>query len=213
MGVTSPYGDRVVAGSRARAAGRVSSGLPRWLAVSFLLLGATMSGDADTAGRPVPTPLPPAGWRLVTDGVMGGVSTGQLARTPHAGRTCMRLQGEVRTENNGGFIQMALELDDRLAALAATHDGILFEVLGNNEHYNVHLRTSDLWLPWQSYRAGFFASETWQTVRLPFSQFEPYRTGQALRVERLERIGIVAIGRPFEADVCVAGLALYREAD
>jgi len=180
------------------------------VAAALFFLGFIMNGNADHPERQEVAPLPGSGWRLVTDGVMGGVSTGRLTQQQRAGRDCLCLQGEVRTENNGGFIQMALDLDDRLTALASRHDGILLEVLGNGENYNLHLRTRDLWLPWQSYRAGFATTTTWQTVQLPFTAFRPYRTRQALHVDRLKRIGVVAIGRAFDADLCVAGLAFYR---
>ena len=46
-------------------------------------------------------------------------------------------------------------------------------------------------------------------MRLPFTGFEGYRISAPLDLEQLERIGIVAIGRAFRADLCVAGLALY----
>lgn len=170
-----------------------------------------MSGNADSPDIQPQLPLPDEAWRLFTDGVMGGVSSGRLSRRMLDGRDAVCLQGEVRTDNNGGFIQVTLDVDERLAGLAEGYDGIRLEVLGNGEQYNVHLRTRDLWLPWQSYRAGFLASGTWQTVRLPFAGFEPYRTGRALRVGRLQRIGVVAIGRAFDAEVCVAGLSFYRD--
>jgi len=73
------------------------------------------------------------------------------------------------------------------------------------------LRTDDVWLPWQSYRASFLAPARWQTVRLPFAEFSGYRIGKKLDLKGLERIGIVAIGRAFAADLCIAELALYRE--
>ena len=37
-----------------------------------------------------------------------------------------------------------------------------------------------------------------------------FRISARLQPVRLERIGIVAIGRAFSADICVAGIALYR---
>jgi hypothetical protein len=64
--------------------------------------------------------------------------------------------------------------------------------------------------PWQSYRQSFTANSDWQTLRLPFARFEPYRIGVPLDVRRLRRIGIVAIGQAFAADLAVARLALYR---
>lgn len=149
-------------------------------------------------------------WSYVSDGVMGGVSAGSLVPALVDGRPCLRLQGEVRLDNNGGFIQGAIGIADEVRALITGYSGVLVDVYGNGEAYNLHLRTRDLWLPWQSYRATFTAGPRWQTVRLPFNEFKAYRTGKALDPARLERIGIVAIGRAFAADVCVARVGLYR---
>ena len=187
---------------------RDTSGTSGWVLFASLVVITAMSnaGSDDHAQR---LQLPTDGWRLVTDGVMGGVSRGTMTTEEIGGRTCTALRGRVSTENNGGFIQIALDLEGPLRT-AEEYDGIQLDVLGNGETYNVHLRTSDLWLPWQSYRASFETSAEWSTLYLPFSSFEPYRTGARLRLERLRRIGVVAIGREFDADVCLSGVALYR---
>jgi hypothetical protein len=150
-------------------------------------------------------------WRLVTDGVMGGVSSGELRADKVDGRDCLRISGEVRLENNGGFVQAALNLADGGPFDASAYQGLELDVHGNGEQYNLHLRTDDIWLPWQSYRASFSTGPQWRTVRLPFADFTAYRTDTRLNLTRLERIGIVAIGRAFQADLCVARVALYRE--
>jgi len=150
-------------------------------------------------------------WRLISDAVMGGISDGQLTLDNVENRNCLRLRGDVRLENNGGFVQAALDVKDTGAADASAYQGLLLEVYGNDQDYNVHLRTNDVWLPWQSYRATFTAPVGWQTLRLPFAGFRGYRIGTALDLEHLERIGIVAIGRAFTADLCVARIALYRD--
>ena len=149
-------------------------------------------------------------WRFVTDGVMGGKSNGQLDLSTVDNRACLRLQGDVRLDNNGGFIQAALETPDEVLEVIGDYSGVLLEVSGNGERYNLHLRTRDLWLPWQSYRSTFTATPQWQTVQLPFADFEPYRTGKTLNIKRLKKIGILAIGRAFSADLCIGKLALYR---
>lgn len=151
-------------------------------------------------------------WRLVTDSVMGGVSNGQLTLDTIDGKACLRLRGDVRLDNSGGFVQAALDVKGANALDASGYRGVLLEVYGNAEEYNVHLRTDDVWLPWQSWRASFKAPAGWHTVRLPFAEFTGYRIGSPLNPGRLERIGIVAIGRAFKADLCVARLALYRDA-
>jgi hypothetical protein len=149
-------------------------------------------------------------WRLVTDQVMGGVSTGTLTLSTWKGRNCIRMQGAVSTDNNGGFVQIALSLSDQGRFDASAYDGIELEVAGNNEHYNVHFRTSGLLLPWQSYRSGFMATPDWRTVRIAFSDVKAYKTTRSFRRDKLERIGLVAIGRDFHADLCLASLRFYR---
>jgi hypothetical protein len=154
--------------------------------------------------------LPTDRWRLMTDAVMGGVSRGELGIETRAGRECMCLRGDVSTRNNGGFIQLALDLEDAVASQAEDCRGIRLDVLGNGESYNLHLRTGDLWLPWQSYRASFATTPEWRSVHLPFAAFRPYKTGASLNLARLKRIGVVAIGRPFAAEICVAGVGFYH---
>ena len=63
---------------------------------------------------------------------------------------------------------------------------------------------------WDRHRARFVAGEGWREVRLPFAAFEPHRLDAPLDLTRVRRLGIVAIGRAFTADVTVAALALYR---
>lgn len=149
-------------------------------------------------------------WRLVTDAVMGGVSRGTIANETLAGRNAIRMRGEVSTENNGGFIQIALDLAPEAGSFdAGGFTGFEIDVFGNRASYGAHLRTIDLSRPQQSYRQSFVAIPTWQTVRLPFAQFSPHRTEIALNIKRLRRIGLVAIGREFTADLAVARLILY----
>ncbi len=48
-------------------------------------------------------------WRSVSDTVMGGVSQADIAHDTINNRNCLRLGGDVRLGNNGGFIQPALD--------------------------------------------------------------------------------------------------------
>ena len=149
-------------------------------------------------------------WNLVTDGVMGGVSEGQLTVNMIEKRPCLRMRGDVSLENNGGFVQIALNLSDEVIQNIPEYSGVLVEVYGNSEQYNIHLRTEDIWLPWQSYRATFTAVPEWKTLYVPFTEFTPYRINKALDTSRLKRIGFVAIGRKFNADLCIGKVGFYR---
>ncbi len=150
-------------------------------------------------------------WRGVSDRVMGGISKARVARDRVGDRDCLRLTGEVRLENDGGFIQAALDLAPDGGTLdAADYAGLRLLVRGNGERYSLHLRTPDNRRPWQSYRAQFTAGPTWETVELPFTSFQPYRLEADLDVTRLRRLDLVAIGRAFHADLAVAKIGFYR---
>ena len=150
-------------------------------------------------------------WRGVSDRVMGGISEVSVARTTIGGRNCLLLAGDVRLENNGGFIQAALDLAPSDGTFdAAGFAGLHLIARGNGEAYAVHLRTSDARRPWQSYRARFTAGEDWKVIQLPFEAFQPHRLTAALDIRRLRRIGLVAIGRAFSAELMVTELSFYR---
>jgi hypothetical protein len=161
--------------------------------------------DADGPSR-LGTP-----WRLVTDGVMGGVSAGSLSLGQIDGRRALCLQGEVRLENNGGFVQAALDLAPGGDLDASAYTGVRLLVRGNAESYNLHLRTAEVRLPWQSYRSTFDAGPEWREIRLPFGGFEAHRIDLPLDTEHLRSLGLVAIGRAFTAELCVAEVGLYRD--
>ena len=149
-------------------------------------------------------------WRLITDGVMGGVSRGSLEWDIVAGRDAVRLRGDVSTDNNGGFIQIALDLAPNGGAIDASEfTGIALDVCGNDETYGAHLRSTQTTRPQQSWRADFRATSAWRRIQFPFAGFVPHRIDEALDVTRLRRLGIVAIGRAFIADVAIASVAFY----
>ena len=112
---------------------------------------------------------------------------------------------------DGGFIQIALNLSpDGAAVDASAFSGFEIDIIGNEKVYNLHLRTADLSRPWQSYRHSFQAGSNWKTHRLAFANFEAYRTETPLDLRKLRRIGIVAIGRAFEANVAIGGIRFFR---
>lgn len=151
-------------------------------------------------------------WRGVSDRVMGGVSEASVTRERMDGRESLRLTGDVRTENNGGFIQAALNLaEDDNGLDASGFKGLRIIVRGNGETYSLHLRTPDTIRPWQSYRSRFETGTDWRAVDLPFSAFTPYRIDTPMDTSRLRRLGLVAIGREFRADLAISRIAFYRQ--
>jgi hypothetical protein len=149
-------------------------------------------------------------WRGVSDKVMGGVTEVSIARDVIDDQPFLRLTGDVSLENNGGFLQAALPLAPSKETFDASgFRGVRLLVRGNGEQYSVHLRTPDNRRSWQSYRSHFTAGPTWTTIDLPFLDFAPYRLKKSLDTSRLRRIGLVAIGRAFHADLAIGGVGLY----
>ncbi|MGB0682717.1 MAG: CIA30 family protein [Magnetovibrionaceae bacterium] len=148
-------------------------------------------------------------WRAVTDQVMGGLSKARLKRGCRGGKGCQTLTAQVSTANNGGFAQMTLDFAPQGGTFDARgFKGLSLVVRGNGEEYGVHLKTADISRPWQSYRANFHATRSWQEIMLPWSAFQRHRIDTPLNVGVLRRLGIVAIGRPFKAEVSLARLTL-----
>ena len=152
-----------------------------------------------------------AGWRGFSDRVMGGVSNATFNLDTVAGKSAARLTGTVTRESNGGFIQMALYFGRNEAELDASgYRGLELLVYGNNEDYNVHVRTADCGWYDDSYRTTFSAAPEWQRVQIPWSDFKPNRVTAPLDSSRLTRIAVLGWMREFEADIALAELALYR---
>ena len=83
-------------------------------------------------------------WYSVSDKVMGGISEVSVSYGSFGSRSCIFLTGDVRTENNGGFIQVALNLAKSGKTFDASEFvGIRLVVRGNGEKYSMHLRTQD----------------------------------------------------------------------
>ncbi|MDA0306808.1 MAG: CIA30 family protein [Proteobacteria bacterium] len=135
-------------------------------------------------------------WEFVADTVMGGVSSGQISTEEIAGRVATRLTGDISLENNGGFVQMAFDINEDGSAFDASRfNAIELDVIGNGETYDLRLRTTDLTRSWQSYRASFEAPSTWTSVAIPLTDFIPHKTDIQFDQRRLRRVGILAIGR------------------
>lgn len=150
-------------------------------------------------------------WQYFTDSVMGGRSSHRIERTMRDGHPVLHLRGEVRLENNGGFIQAALPLrEDGGDFDASQWEGIRLRVKGEGDGYALHVRTADMHIPRQYYRADLPVSEAWTDVLIPFDTFHARAGAGPFDTRALRRIGIVASGHAFHPDLLVARLSFYR---
>lgn len=148
-------------------------------------------------------------WRGFTDRVMGGISDLSAHYSETDQGAAIRMTGSVRLENNGGFIQLRLPLNDSNAVLDISgFDALQLIARGQPGAYYIHLRTQENRRPWHYYAAAVEVTPDWQTIHLPLDEFQPRGTRQALDLTRARSIAIVAYGERFEADIEIAQMTL-----
>ena len=141
-------------------------------------------------------------WEYIADDVMGGVSKGNVKFQGIEGGNIALLQGNVSTENNGGFIQIRRALRD-----IDLHDAKSVKIIarGNDQVYFVFLRTTGTVLPWQYYSAEFKVTENFEEFILPIDKFKKsglLMTGK-VNPKNITSIGLVAFGRDHQAELHV----------
>jgi hypothetical protein len=91
----------------------------------------TMNALIDDLSAPHPSAANGALWEMISDRVMGGVSHGTMTREELRGRPALHMRGKVSLENNGGFVQMALDLDPHGGMIDASQwSGLELDVIG-----------------------------------------------------------------------------------
>ena len=169
------------------------------LAMSFNAFSGDLEMTKITAGN--------AGWGFFSDQVMGGKSEGKAEVLDEAEDQFIRLQGDVTTANNGGFIQIRTSVSD----LEKDFKGISLKVRGNGQKYYVFIRTSGTMLPWQYYKADFPSKTEWSEVNLEFKSFVRSSAwiSKIIRPESIKSIGIVAFGRDHKALIDVGAIQFF----
>ena len=149
-------------------------------------------------------------WVFFTDRVMGGVSSGKLEIGSEDGSKFYRMTGNVSTANNGGFIQFQADLSN-ISNTEEVFNGIKIKVRGNNENYQIFIRTNLTVLPWQYYSSEFYASSQWKEIKLPFSSFKRSNFYQPKNINNtdIRTLGIVAYGKNYSADLNVGLIEFY----
>jgi len=151
-------------------------------------------------------------WQFVSDGVMGGVSTGKLQFEEDDNIKFGRLTGIVSTDNNGGFIQFRSSLSfDKADGRGKNIKGVRLTARGNGTEYFIHFRTADNWSPSDYYFTKFKAGAEWVNIDLPFYDFKRSRSNQSvmLKGNNIRSMGIVAYGRDHIADVSISRIEFY----
>jgi hypothetical protein len=151
-----------------------------------------------------------ADWAGFTDEIMGGRSTAEVYQDNILGKGCLHVQGDVTCEDGGGFVQVAMHpANDRQFFDVSDYAGLQILVLGNNQKYNVHLRTSDCRFHEQSYRKTFFAPARWERLCFTWSDFTPHGLAVPFNPQLLQRVGVLGWMRDFHMDLAIGEVAFF----
>ena len=143
-------------------------------------------------------------WRVINDGVMGGISSSTWNITENSAAV---FAGNVSLENNGGFasVRSAVGTYD-----LSKYKGIVLRVKGDGKRYNLNLKT-DAEFDSILYKAEFGTEkEKWQLIKIPFSSFSPTYHGFAppdapkLNTKEIRRFGFLIADKqqgPFRLEI------------
>ena len=186
------------------------------MALFSFLAGTAVSATEDLLFDDFRTPgksLLGTRWDGFTDRVMGGLTSMQAGIVNTEEKPFLRLEGKVRTENNGGFLQMRLDVTQAGKPLdARPWAGVRLVVRGLPGSYAVHLRTPQNWFPWQFYSQKLPVTDQWTEVRLAFDDFRgDYGAWGEADVASIRGVAVVAIGKAFDARLEVREIGLYQK--
>ena len=142
-------------------------------------------------------------WYVYTDQVMGGKS--ELSANFDEG--VVKLDGEVTTKNNGGFVRFA----HRPNGINKNAKGIKFKAKGNNEAYEVHVTLKGMKMPpWSYLSTSFDVNDQWNEYQILFSDLK--KNGMILasmKPKNIREISIAGYGRDFNVDLELKDIELF----
>ncbi len=138
----------------------------------------------------------PVGWLIINDGVMGGLSRGNISMDNESNGI---FWGRVSLENNGGFSLARLSVP---TLKASGFSKIVLEVKGDLKRYQFRLKEKKGQM--HSYVHFFETNGEWQTIEIPFEELRPTFRGRTLNLpefagDQIEEIGLL-IGNKKQED-------------
>ena len=142
-------------------------------------------------------------WYDYTDQVMGGKS--KLSANFTEG--VVKLDGEVTTKNNGGFVRLA----HRPNEINKNAKGIKFKAKGNNEAYEVHVTLKGMKMPpWSYLSTSFDVNDQWNEYQILFSDLKKNgMMAASMKPKNIREISIAGYGRDFNVDLELKDIELF----
>ena len=146
------------------------------------------------------------GWRVQDDGVMGGLSKGNITRDP-AGYAVF--SGKVSLENNGGFSSIQNNFDP---IEVSPYEQAVIRLKGDGKDYRFIVKAENDARHY--YVAEFPTTGHWEEIKIPLRTMYPVRRGDRLDLpdypgETLSQVRfMIANGRAESFQLEIASIAL-----
>ena len=134
-------------------------------------------------------------WRIVNDGVMGGISKSSFVLTD-AGHG--QFSGHVSLANNGGFASIQLNTPIKLGEEKTF---VVLRVKGDGKNYEFRLKGSISQA--ESYVHQFNTSGKWENIKLEIREFYPQYRGRKMNIpnfnfESIEQLSFLVANKQDE---------------
>ena len=181
------------------------------LPVSSLTLGAAENSVAEFDKSDSDS----LSWRVVNDGVMGGLSKGDFGVS---GEGILTFRGMLSLENNGGFSSIRTE---KVKMDLSGADGLLVRAKGDGRTYQMRFATDARFRGMEvSFMAEFRTKKgEWAEVKIPFTKFKGSFRGMKLKDEvfdpsKISRVGLLLADKnPGEFELNVDWIRTYGGKD
>jgi uncharacterized surface protein with fasciclin (FAS1) repeats len=164
--------------------------LPRLAVVASVVGLLPASAAENTVVEFDPAEAKSLGWRVVDDGVMGGLSKGQLKVSEDG---ILTFQGKLSLENNGGFSSIRTS---KLKKDLGAFEGLVARVKGDGRTYQMRLTTDARYRGMEiSFKADFKTKKgEWTEVKIPFGEFTGSFRGMSLKKEKFDPSKVQRLG-------------------
>lgn len=111
-------------------------------------------------------------WKIVDDGVMGGLSNGNFKLNEEGHGV---FSGTISLENNGGFSSLRYQTE---TLDVSKYTKAILKIRGDGKKYQFRIKSNKS--DYASYIYEFKTSENWMTVEVPFEKMVPQFRGRKL---------------------------------
>jgi len=128
----------------------------------------------------------PNDWRIINDGVMGGLSSSSISLSNEGHG---EFQGHVSLKNNGGFASLRHQPE---TIDVSKYSSFIVRIKGDGKSYQFRVKSH--LNEYYSYKFDFTTSKNWETIEIPFDKLEATFRGRQLDMPHFPKRDLEEVG-------------------